>query len=766
MSKPTHIQESSEQNHPTLEPVFRILKRDWSVIDYSGEENVLSGKNSKDFIGQPFYALLGLNKSDNPIKQLEGNSAPFNTFLLENVSIRNQTYNIRIINTGEKECIAILKDVTEQYNTETKLKQTQKEFAEVFNSITDVYYKTNSERIIEVMSPSIERITGKKPEEYIGKKTTSLIKKENADSIYKTLQTVSRVEDIRLNVNLPNGAVNILSFSIVAKYDDNNNIIGTSGIIRDITKQNKQDQLTQLNKEILEKAAKGNTLFEILNFTCNGIESLYQGVMCSILLYDKANKWLVNGASPSLPEAYIKAIHQYPIGPSNGSCGTAAFIQKTVVVSDIEHNPLWAEAAHLALKENLRACWSVPIISSVKQTLGTFGVYYEKVKNPSDSELEFIQNICSFLSVVLENILNKEALIASEKRYRELVNNSPVAILIHSGGQIKFVNDEAIRITKATNKEDLLGKNILDFVEPKRWEVVKKKMAITAKMKTRSEEKFTKLDGNTVDVEVIGTPIIYQGQPATQLMYHDISDRIILEAKQNSLNEYLIKQNKQLEEFAQIASHNLRAPIANIHSLLQLYEVDNSAENIQFVIEQLKITANNLYETINELTEVIKTSWELNKKKQKLSFSETLNKVKQDISIEIIQKNAVINENFDQIDALDYPKVYLESILQNLLSNALKYCSPDRNPDIKVATKIENNNVILSFKDNGLGIDLKRHGNKIFGLRKTFHQNENARGVGLFITKAQIDSMGGVITVKSEVNMGTEFIVNFGTVKP
>ena len=192
MSKPTHIQESSEQNHPTLEPVFRILKRDWSVIDYSGEENVLSGKNSKDFIGQPFYALLGLNKSDNPIKQLEGNSAPFNTFLLENVSIRNQTYNIRIINTGEKECIAILKDVTEQYNTETKLKQTQKEFAEVFNSITDVYYKTNSERIIEVMSPSIERITGKKPEEYIGKKTTSLIKKENADSIYKTLQTVSR----------------------------------------------------------------------------------------------------------------------------------------------------------------------------------------------------------------------------------------------------------------------------------------------------------------------------------------------------------------------------------------------------------------------------------------------------------------------------------------------------------------------------------------------------------------------------------------------
>ncbi|MEQ6118701.1 PAS domain S-box protein [Reichenbachiella sp. MALMAid0571] len=765
MSNSVQKQASSTQNYPTREPMFRILKNDWSVIDYSGSENILSGKKSKKFIGQPFYKLLGLKKSDNPLKQLEGNSAPFNTFLLENVSVRNQSYNIRIINTGEKECIAILKDVTEQKKTEFKLKQSQKEFIDVFNSITDVYYKTNSDRVIETISPSIERITGKKPEVFIGKKTTSLIEKQKADNIFKTLEALGRVEDLRVSVDLPNGDTKVLSFSIIAEYDDNKKIIGTNGIIRDITKLNKQNQLTQLNKEILEKAAKGNDLFEILNFTCKGIEILYPELICSVLLYDPINKWLTNGASPSLPETYIKLIHQYPIGPSSGSCGTAAFTQKTIIVSDIEHDPLWAGSAHPALNENLKACWSVPIISSEKQTLGTFAVYYNKVKEPNNDELELIQNIGTFLSVVIENYKNKEALVSNEKRYRQLVNNSPVAILIHTDGLIQFVNDEVIRIAKARNKEDLLGKNILDFVKPQFWEEVKKKMAITAKTKTRSEEQFIKLDGNIVDVEVIGTPIIYQGQPATQLVFHDISDRKTLEAKQNSLNEYLIKQNKQLEEFAHIASHNLRAPIANIHSLLQLYEMDNSAENLQFIIDQVKKTSNNLYETINELTEVIKTSWELNKQKQKLRFSEIFNKVKQDISIEIIQKNAVINENFDQIDTLEYPKVYLESILQNLLSNALKYCHPNRKPNIEVKTKIDNNNVLMSFKDNGLGIDLNRYGTRIFGLRKTFHQNENARGVGLFITKAQIDSMGGDITIRSEVNVGTEFIINFGAIK-
>jgi signal transduction histidine kinase len=163
---------------------------------------------------------------------------------------------------------------------------------------------------------------------------------------------------------------------------------------------------------------------------------------------------------------------------------------------------------------------------------------------------------------------------------------------------------------------------------------------------------------------------------------------------------------------------------------------------------------------------VIKTSWELNKKKQTLNFSHTLEKVKQGINNEIKNKNAQIIENFANLDSIEYPKVYLESILQNLLSNSLKYCDKKRSPLIEIKTYINvNKEAILTFKDNGLGIDLEKHESKIFGLRKKFHHNENARGVGLFITKAQIESIGETISVKSKVNIGSEFKINFGPFK-
>jgi signal transduction histidine kinase len=106
-----------------------------------------------------------------------------------------------------------------------------------------------------------------------------------------------------------------------------------------------------------------------------------------------------------------------------------------------------------------------------------------------------------------------------------------------------------------------------------------------------------------------------------------------------------------------------------------------------------------------------------------------------------------------------YPKVFLESIIYNLLSNALKYYSPSRIPEILLRTYEEDGRVKLSVKDNGLGIDLVKYGNKLFQLNQVFHKHNNSKGVGLYITKAQIESFGGTIQVKSRENEGSEFIV-------
>ncbi|WP_437371467.1 sensor histidine kinase [Maribacter litoralis] len=120
---------------------------------------------------------------------------------------------------------------------------------------------------------------------------------------------------------------------------------------------------------------------------------------------------------------------------------------------------------------------------------------------------------------------------------------------------------------------------------------------------------------------------------------------------------------------------------------------------------------------------------------------------------------AIINFDFSQVKNVNYNPIYLESIFLNLISNAIKYRSPDRVPKIFISSKQENEKTLLEFKDNGVGIDLKSHGHKLFGLNKVFHKHPEAKGIGLFITKAQILAMGGSITVESEVNVGSTFFV-------
>jgi signal transduction histidine kinase len=144
-----------------------------------------------------------------------------------------------------------------------------------------------------------------------------------------------------------------------------------------------------------------------------------------------------------------------------------------------------------------------------------------------------------------------------------------------------------------------------------------------------------------------------------------------------------------------------------------------------------------------------------------IRFDDILTKVKEDMMGEILNSNAWIVADFGDCPSVNYYKPYLESIVLNLLSNALKYRHPDREPEIRFETRLVDNKPVLRVKDNGLGIDLDKYRDQIFGLRQVFHGNTNAHGVGLFLTKTQIESMGGRISVQSVVGQGTTFTIEF-----
>lgn len=221
--------------------------------------------------------------------------------------------------------------------------------------------------------------------------------------------------------------------------------------------------------------------------------------------------------------------------------------------------------------------------------------------------------------------------------------------------------------------------------------------------------------------------------------------------------EQLKEQNKQLEDFCYIISHNLRAPLINLSLLTQLIEEENKLSEIKILSGKLKEVTDFLHETFEELVEATQVRSDLSVHKEEIDLQDSLKKTLRSLNYEIESSNAEVSTDFSEIDKLLYPKKYLDSILFNFLSNALKYRSPERQPVIKFRTYTSNDWIFLEVTDNGLGIDLNRYGEKLFKLRKTFHEHKDARGFGLFITKTQIESMGGKVWATSEPGKGTIF---------
>jgi signal transduction histidine kinase len=192
-----------------------------------------------------------------------------------------------------------------------------------------------------------------------------------------------------------------------------------------------------------------------------------------------------------------------------------------------------------------------------------------------------------------------------------------------------------------------------------------------------------------------------------------------------------------------------------------LIKESESEEETKSLIQTIELASQNLTETLDELIETLLIKQDINKERVLLSFENTFINAQEILKEKIEEADAKVTFDFSNAPKIMYPKIYLDSILLNLLSNAIKYGSIKRTTNIHFSTVNINGSIILTAKDNGLGIDLKKYGEKLFGLRETFHQSVDAKGIGLFMTKLQVEAMGGQITVDSEVDKGTEFKIVF-----
>jgi len=242
----------------------------------------------------------------------------------------------------------------------------------------------------------------------------------------------------------------------------------------------------------------------------------------------------------------------------------------------------------------------------------------------------------------------------------------------------------------------------------------------------------------------------------------DVTEIKEKEKEREQLIRELTKNNNDLKQFSYITSHNLRAPLSNLTGLLNLID-DIPIENpeLKELIEGFSTSTHLLNETINDLVKVIIIKDNPSIKKEKVLIRDVFENVFNQLNFLInlhkpILKIELSEEYIDNIN-----KSYLESIFLNLMTNSIKYRSSTNQLKITITSKTLEDNLVIIFKDNGIGIDMDRNKNKIFGLYQRFHNHPDSKGLGLYLVKSQVESMGGNISVESKVDKGTTFTLTF-----
>lgn len=348
------------------------------------------------------------------------------------------------------------------------------------------------------------------------------------------------------------------------------------------------------------------------------------------------------------------------------------------------------------------------------------------------------------------------------KAYKYAIDESAIVAITDQKGLIIHVNDNFCKISKYS-REELLGKDhriINSGFHPKEfiatiWKTIANGQTWKGELKNKAK------DGTMYWVDTTIVPFLNRdGKPYQYVAIRsDITSRKNAEEKLAKNAKSLAYKNTQLVDFCNIVSHNLRGPLINISMLVDYLEQIKTDEQRKEVQAKIKPVINHLLEVFNELVESLQVQQDKDLVLDKIELQSCLEKILVGFETQIVESGASIQVDFTKAPTLNQPSKYIESVFFNLISNALKYKASDRTPSIKIDAVMQANSVLLSVSDNGLGIDLVRHKDQLFKIRKVFHKHADAKGFGLFMTKTHIEAMGGTIRAESKPGVGSTFFI-------
>lgn len=596
-----------------------------------------------------------------------------------------------------------------------------------------IFFKDINSKFIRINTECARKFGLAHPDEAIGKSDFDVFGEEHAREAFEDEQHIIATEKPiyqKLEKETFSNSDKVLwaSTTKMPLYDNTRELIGTFGITRDITEkkiledkleysQKMFDKLSELAPGFLflHKVDKDNTIR--FPFASEGIKELF----------DLNPKDIQDSIKPLL-----RRVHKDDI--------------KRVLTSIMESVTFLAD-------------WNI----EYRIHHPTKGLRW--IRGLAKPELQDDKSVLSpgYLTDITEL---KEASERNENlriQFQGILNAIPNLIFIKDYlGKYLVVNDAACKFF-GISRENFIGKTDEELGVPKEqaqnFRNADLKVIETQETFFIPEIKTVKEDGEEYWHQTIKLPYkqIDSDEDAVLTIVTDITDRKQRESELDNSLEIIGQQNQRLTNFAHIVSHNLRNHAGNISMLLTLYSTDESEEEQQEILGYLNTAAENLNESITDLNEIVDQQQMTIDQFKEVNLKEYLEKIKEILVSDILSNNVKFDEDIPEDLIFGYNPAYLESILLNLISNAIKYRKPKVAPRIEITAYETNGSFYLEIADNGLGIDMPRHGEKLFGMYKTFHGNENAKGIGLFITKNQIESMGGSIEVESEPGEGTTF---------
>ena len=371
-----------------------------------------------------------------------------------------------------------------------------------------------------------------------------------------------------------------------------------------------------------------------------------------------------------------------------------------------------------------------------------------------------------YVVAVIRDITERKKIEEQNLRLLHAVEQSPTSIVItNTKGEIEYVNPKFSEVT-GYSRDEALGQNprILKSGELSTEVYQNLWKTISSGLEWRGEFHNRKKNGELYWEMASISPVKNSSGKITNFiaLKEDITEAKKIEESLKQLASELTQQNKNLEQFGYIISHNLRSPVANIIGIAEtLNDPSLTQEEKEELMNGLALSARKLDEVILDLNNILQIKKGVDEVKEKVCISILLKDIKDSISSLIKNEEAEIISDFSEVDEIFTLKSYMRSIFYNLITNSIKYKQSGKRPIIEIKSSRAGNKILLNFKDNGLGLNLDEIGKEVFGIYKRFHDHKDGKGMGLFMTKLQVEALNGKIAINSEVNKGTEFEIEF-----